>query len=83
MGKLAIRWAHNPEIVRSSRTSATSNARLAHLVERSTCNADVVSSKPTPGTTYCPGGGTEYTAVLEAAAERIESSNLSLGTKIV
>ena len=30
-----------------------------------------------------PGGGTEYTAVLEAAAERIESSNLSLGTTLI
>ena len=29
----------------------------------------------------CPGGGMEYTVVLEASAERIESSSLSLGTK--
>lgn len=29
---------------------------------------------------YCPGGGTVYTAVLEAVPERVASSNLALGT---
>ena len=38
-------------------------------------------SIPLPSTTICPGGGMADTAVLEAAAERRESSSLSWGTK--
>ena len=41
---------------------------------------EIVGSNPTSAT-KCASGGMVYTLVLEASAERIESSSLSLRTK--